>query len=71
MGEEIGRWICTAFGQIAGLSGWMVRKSDIEESLPCGTVTLCEKIGHELRRCARMALTPLRHLHRLGLNAVS
>lgn len=52
MGEEIGRWICTAFGQIAGLSGWMVTKSEIEGSLPCGTVTLCEKIGHELRKCA-------------------
>lgn len=53
MGEEIGRWICTAFGQLSGLSGWMVTKDEILKSLPCGTVTLCEKIGHELRACAK------------------
>ena len=67
MGEEIGRWICTAFGQIAGLSGWMVRKSDIEESLPCGTVTLCEKIGHELRRCAKDGSNAFEALAQAGI----
>lgn len=52
MGEEIGRWICTAFGQISGLSGWMVKKDEIVNSLACGTISLCEKIGKELRECA-------------------
>lgn len=67
MGEEIGRWICTAFGQIAGLSGWMVQKADIENSLPCGTVTLCEKIGHELRACAKDGGNAFENLQKIGV----
>ena len=34
MGEEIGRWICTAFGQIAGLSGWMVTRTRSRAACP-------------------------------------
>ena len=67
MGEEIGRWFCTAFGQIAGLSGWMVKKSDIESSLPTGTVTLCEKIGRELRACAKNGGDVFGNLNRAGV----
>ena len=67
MGEEIGRWICTAFGQISGLSGWMVKKADIENSLPCGTISLCEKIGHELRECAKTGANVFDSLNHIGV----
>jgi len=49
LAEEIGRHICMAFNMISGLSGWMVRKEEIENHLPCGTVTLAENIGKVLR----------------------
>lgn len=68
MGEEIGRWICTAFGQLGGLSGWMVKKSEIEASLPCGTVTLSEKVGHELRACAKTGGNAFAVLAEIGLD---
>lgn len=49
LAEEIGRHICMAFGMISGLSGWMVRQEELRKHLPCGTVTLSEKVGHVLR----------------------
>lgn len=49
LAEEIGRHICMAFSMMSGLSGWMVRRDEIEKYLPCGTVTLAEKIGKVLR----------------------
>lgn len=49
LAEEIGRHICMAFSMMSGLSGWMVRRDEIEKHLPCGTVTLAERIGKVLR----------------------
>jgi hypothetical protein len=49
LAEEIGRHICMAFNMMSGLSGWMVRREEIEKHLPCGTITLAEKIGKVLR----------------------
>lgn len=49
LAEVIGRNICVAFNMMSGLSGWMVRKDEIESRLPSGTVTLAEKIGDVLR----------------------
>lgn len=49
MGEAVGRNLCVAFGQMAGLSGWMVKKTDIENNLPLNSVSISRKIGHVLR----------------------
>jgi len=68
LGEEIGRWICTALGQIGGLSGWMVKKAEIEDCLPCGTVTLCEKIGHALRESAKTGANAFVDLEKAGID---
>ncbi len=53
LAEEIGRHICMAFNMMSGLSGWMVQRKDIKERLVCGSITLSEKVGQILRRCAR------------------
>lgn len=49
LAEEIGRHICMAFNMMSGLSGWMVKKDEIEKHLPCGTITLAERIGEVLQ----------------------
>lgn len=49
MGEAIGRNICVAFDQMGGLSGWMVKKEEIEKFLPVGSVTKCRNIGKTIR----------------------
>ena len=50
--EDICRNICVAFGMQAGVAGWMASREDFLNGLPCGTITLCEKIGGVLRVCA-------------------
>jgi DUF917 family protein len=65
LAEEIGRHICIAFGMLSGLSGWMVRKDEIEENLPCGTVSLAEKIGKVLRNTE--AKDKFSELRKIGL----
>lgn len=49
MGETIGRNLCVAFSQMGGLSGWMVRKRDINRCLPVGSITQCHDLGKFLR----------------------
>ena len=49
MGETIGRNLCVAFNQMGGLSGWMVKKTEITGNLPVGSVTKCCKVGEILR----------------------
>jgi len=49
MGETIGRNLCVAFNQMGGLSGWMVRKNDIINNLPEGSITKCCQVGEVLR----------------------
>ena len=44
-GENIGRNICVAFNMMAGLSGWMVTKDQIEAAIGNGTVTRAMKVG--------------------------
>lgn len=48
-GEAIGRNLCVAFHQMAGLSGWMLKKNEIAKYLPVGSVRLCQNIGHVMR----------------------
>ena len=48
-GEEIGRNLCVAFGQMAGLSSWMVKKDEIANNLPLQSVTKCMQVGEVLR----------------------
>ena len=55
MGETIGRNLCVAFSQMGGLSGWMVRKNDIINNLPVGSVSKCCKVGEILRRATSSA----------------
>ena len=49
MGETIGRNLCVAFSQMGGLSGWMVKKTEITGNLPVGSVSKCCKVGEILR----------------------
>lgn len=50
--EDIGRNICIAFGMLSGLSGWMINSDDIKKKLPEGSVSLSEKVGNAMRKCA-------------------
>lgn len=45
MGEAIGRNICVGLGQLGGLSGWMLKKDEIEKNIPVGSVKLCQQVG--------------------------
>lgn len=49
MGEEVGRNLCVAFGQMGGLSGWMVKRNEIKQNLPLGSVKMCQVVGHVMR----------------------
>jgi DUF917 family protein len=49
MGEIVGRNLCVAFGQMGGLSGWMVKQNEIKQNLPLGSVRMCQKVGHIMR----------------------
>ena len=50
LAEKIGRDICGEFGNMVGISGWLVDKTDIENRIITGSITLCEKIGAIMRR---------------------
>ena len=50
LAEKIGRDICGEFGNMVGISGWLVNKEDIEKRIITGSITLCEKIGAIMRR---------------------
>ena len=43
--EIIGRNICVAFDMIAGLSGWMVKKDEIQNAIATGTITYAMEVG--------------------------
>lgn len=48
--EVIGRYVCTAFDMISGLSGWMVTKKDILSAIPTGTITYAKSIGEVMAK---------------------
>ena len=48
-GENIGRSISAAFGNMVGISGWLVNKDDIQKRICLGTLTQTQKIGEILR----------------------
>ena len=50
MGENIGRWICTAFDMMAGLSGWMVTQDEIISSIANNSVTYAMSIGETIAK---------------------
>ena len=50
LAEKIGRDICGEFGNMVGISGWLVDKTDIENRIITGSITQCEKIGAIMRR---------------------
>lgn len=50
MGENIGRWICTAFDMKAGLSGWMVTKDEILTSIANNSVSYAMSIGETIAK---------------------
>lgn len=45
LAEKIGRDICAEFGNMVGISGWLVSKSEIEHKICTGTISLCKNIG--------------------------
>ena len=49
LAENLGRGVCVAFDMLSGLTGWMMKKEEIEKTLPAGTITLCQKVGRVLR----------------------
>ena len=49
LAEKIGRDICGEFGNMVGISGWLVNKDDIMNKICTGTITLCRQIGEVLR----------------------
>ena len=50
LAEKIGRDICGEFGNMVGISGWLVNKQDIEQRIITGSITLSERIGAIMRR---------------------
>lgn len=58
LAEKIGRDICGEFGNMVGISGWLVDGKDIEEKIVTGSMTLTEKIGDIMRKstCADDAI---------------
>jgi len=48
--EKIGRNISAAFGNMVGISGWLVDKNDIQNKICVGTISLSQQIGAILRR---------------------
>ena len=50
LAEKIGRDICGEFGNMVGISGWLVNREDIEQRIITGSITLSEKIGAIMRR---------------------
>ena len=48
--EVIGRNICVAFDMMAGLSGWMLKKNEIQEAIATGTITYAMSIGEALSK---------------------
>ena len=48
--EKIGRNISAAFGNMVGISGWLVNKEDIENRICTKTISLSQKIGAIMRR---------------------
>lgn len=49
LAEKIGRDICGEFGNMVGISGWLVDKDDINEKICVGTMTLTQQIGEVIR----------------------
>lgn len=48
--EKIGRNISGAFGNMVGISGWLVDKDDIKERICTNTISLSQKIGEIMRK---------------------
>ena len=53
MSENLGRYICVAFGMASGFSGGLMRSDDFKERIADGSITLTEKIGHVMRNSAK------------------
>lgn len=49
LAEKIGRDICGEFGNMVGISGWMVNRDDVQNRIITGSITLCEEIGKIMR----------------------
>lgn len=49
LAEKIGRDICGEFGNMVGISGWMVDRDDVQNRIITGSITLCEEIGKIMR----------------------
>ncbi|MDR1773605.1 MAG: DUF917 domain-containing protein [Clostridioides sp.] len=47
--EDIGRGVCVAMGMKAGLSGWILDKSEVENKIATMTITKTEEIGKMLQ----------------------
>ncbi len=48
--EKIGRNISGAFGNMVGISGWLVDKDDIKKRICTNTISLSQKIGEIMRK---------------------
>ena len=49
LAEQIGRNISGQFGNMVGISGWLVNGEDIEKRIITNSITLCEQIGEVMR----------------------
>lgn len=60
LAEKIGRSISGMFGNMVGISGWLVNKTQIENEICVGTITLSQLIGNKFRQVADKA--PDKHM---------
>ncbi|MDR2393210.1 MAG: DUF917 domain-containing protein [Treponema sp.] len=49
LAETLARQVAVGFGNICGLSGWMIHKDALINTVATGSISLCQKIGAVLR----------------------
>lgn len=51
LAEKIGRDICGLFGNMVGISGWLVNQDQLRNKVCPDTITLCQQIGQLFQSC--------------------
>jgi len=58
LAEKIGRSVSGMFGNMVGISGWLVDRKQVTDDICIGTITLCEKIGRTFREASKKGPNP-------------
>jgi len=67
LGELIGRNICGAFGNMSGLSGWMVSQKEINDRIITDSIDLSERVGQCIKYCTDNKVEVFANLKERGI----